>query len=1315
MESSSLTEKITISSAAFTALFPFHLAFDRQMRLRQVGEVLSHLYPKAKPGAALLELFVISTPADIHSFEKIAANLNLPYILTTLHSNLTLSGHMVFSEKEDTLVYLGGPWLAESEAVRNLAAHIPNSRLNELSIHLIRQMHSQVAALREIGLLPEGLDPQSDEFRFARDCSSCDFKELVRAQALTKTILETAPDGIITANARSIIEMANTAAERLFGYPPGGLQGKSINCLIPDPDTNVHDAHIVRYLETGKSQIIGKGREVAGLRSDGTTVPLYLSVGASWVSGEVRFTAILHDITKKRAAEHALRESERRYRSVVDTIREIVYRIDLKGNFLFLNPAWTEITGYAVDESVGRPLLDFLDAADREGFQRQLERLFERKVEFIRTECRHRTRSGSVRWVDVFARMITDHHGNAIGVSGTIADAHSRKIVEDALRQAKETAEEANRAKGLFVANVSHEIRTPMNAVIGMTDLLLETNLTREQREYTEAIRFSGESLLGIVKDILDYSKIEASIPQLDAARFNLRECLDEALGIVAPAALKKNLEIAYVCNPDVPEFIVADAGRLRQVLLNLLSNAVKFTQQGEVELSASLDHRESDELQLCFSVRDTGIGIPQDRMDRLFHPFSQVDDSIGRHFGGTGLGLTISKKLTELMGGSLWIESEPNRGSTFFFTINAKRDPQAEDNPPAYLAGRTILIVDESDLVRRSLSSHCKYLGIPVASVGTVEEASSFLRKASVDALFLAKSIAIQQSAEIQNALQKHPFKKLPIVIMASAGLRKPNLRTDLADAEWLAKPVQSAHFTRVLQRLFDRGSEATESTRSLPNGYVKSHDVRVLVVEDNSINQIVAVKMLSSLGYRADVALDGRKALDAVMKQPYDMVLMDIQMPEMDGIEVTRKIRELRPHKRDPFIIALTANVLHGDRERCMEAGMNGYLSKPLRLADLRNTVEGWVIQHRSFLQDTFPAGSPQNPGMEDTRFTELISVGGEQLLNEILFAFFQQCDAEFKEIDEAVRSTDYVWLASLAHRLRGSSQTAGINSMAEMCALLELAARSGDLRRVRSMVDSLAAEAKRIRASAGIESTGSRVRIVIADDHPVVRYGVRRMLQSWEEFLVAGEAANGKDAIKETTELRPDVLLLDLNMPGLPGIETLRELTSVKLPTKTIMLASAISRAESVECLQLGARGVILKDSLAGDLAAAINAVMQGDYWIGRKRVHNLLEVLNDLTDGPAKAKKIDYGLTPRELHVVGLIVRGCSNRDIAEECKIAEQTVKRHLKHIFDKLGVSNRLELAIFALNHQLLTGSDGAVSSIQPTVPPAAGVSGYIH
>ncbi len=660
------------------------------------------------------------------------------------------------------------------------------------------------------------------------------------------------------------------------------------------------------------------------------------------------------DITEYKRTQESLQQERNLLRTLIDNLPDLIYFKDKDGRYLLNNKAHLHSLGCERQEDVvGKTTFDFNPPHVAQQYCAMEEEIIKTGKPLTDYEeiAIHKD-TGEQRWHLTSKFPIRDVEGNIVGIVGVSRDITVRKKVEEELWKMHEELEQANQelkrasqVKSQFLANMSHEIRTPLNAIIGMTGLLLGTDLNDEQRDFAETIRTSGEVLLSLINDILDFSKIEAQKMELEYQPFELRRCVEEALDLVTPRAIEKNLELTYSMDEGLPSVVMGDVTRVRQVLVNLLSNAVKFTEKGDVNVSITGQLRDHYKFLLHFAVKDTGIGIPVDRQNRLFQSFTQVDSSTTRKYGGTGLGLAISKRLCELMGGTMWVESSgiPGEGSTFHFTIVVGLTvEEVTTSDVSSLIGKKILIVDDNKtnreiLVRVTGSWSMK----PTAVASGIEALQLFDRGEEFDLAILDMQMPEMDGLMLADEIRKRKTgKSLPLVLLSSLGYREAETDKPRFAAS-LTKPVKPSHLYDALNTVINRQAPVRRRTPEIPMQFTpeigKKHPLRILLAEDNAVNQKVALRFLEKIGYRADLAANGLEVLDALKRQTYDVVLMDVQMPEMDGEQATIEIRKQFPPEQQPRIIAMTANAIVGDREHYLSIGMDDYITKPVRLEDL------------------------------------------------------------------------------------------------------------------------------------------------------------------------------------------------------------------------------------------------------------------------------------------------------------------------------------------------------------------------------------------
>jgi len=551
----------------------------------------------------------------------------------------------------------------------------------------------------------------------------------------------------------------------------------------------------------------------------------------------------------------------------------------------------------------------------------------------------------------ITAMPIKTTEGKVKEVMIMLQDVSNLEILREAKLQAENAANAANK-KADFLANMSHDIRTPMNGVIGMTGLLLDTGLTSEQREYVETIRTSGDALLTIINDILDFSKIESGNLILEIQSFYIRDCIEESLELLASKAVESNLELAYVIEKNVPDVVLGDITRLRQILVNLLGNAIKFTKQGKISVTVNTEEVRQNKYLIHFEVKDTGIGIPADRIDSLFDSYNQGDASITRQFGGTGLGLAICKRLSEFMGGEIWVESEVGKGSVFHFTIVAEAGKESNRkyiiDPSQTLKGKNVLIVDDNALVRKLVSTQVSSWDMNPFTVSSGFEALDMIRNGKrFDVAILDMQMpgmdGIMLAAEIRKYLGKND---LPMIMLTSIDKRREDMKI-VSDyfAAYMVKPIKQSKLYEAIISVFETEKEENRTKKKeilINSDMGTKFPLKILLAEDNVINQKVAQRILQKMGYRPDIVSNGLEALRAYEQVPYDVILMDVNMPEMNGFEATKIICKDYKKTNRPRIIAMTADVMKGDKEKCFAAGMDDFVSKPVKIPELENALK-------------------------------------------------------------------------------------------------------------------------------------------------------------------------------------------------------------------------------------------------------------------------------------------------------------------------------------------------------------------------------------
>ncbi len=766
-------------------------------------------------------------------------------------------------------------------------------------------------------------------------------EKLQKSENLNKTILKNLVDGVITINREGHILSFSKAATKIFGYKEKEVLGQNVSMLMPEPDASRHDYYMQNYYQTGNAKILGKGREVLGLKKDGTIFPLDLSVDQAEIDGKLIFTGLVRDITQEKEAKRKLLQ----FKTTLDQTSDSVFMFDPETlKFFYVNQAAINHIGYPKEELLNMTSFDIKPEFSEEKFRKMLEDLISSKSHSINFETIHRHKNGQEIPVDILLQYV-DFLDGTLRFVAIIRDITERRMTEDALRKARIDAEQAARAKSEFLANMSHEIRTPMNGIIGTATLLEKTELSYKQQMYTKTIVNSGNALLEIVNEILDFSKIEAGKLTLTPEAFDLYACVDEIYFLLQPVAQKKGLNLELKC-ATFPEYILGDHGRLRQILINLLNNAIKFTDEGSIGIEIENIEESKHDVRLKFSIKDTGPGISIEEQDKIFESFSQADNSSVRRAGGTGLGLSICLSLIDMMGGELSLESELGQGSTFYFTL-------------------TFPIVSEEEL--KSLEP------------------------------------ADRQEEDV----------------------------------------------------LFD--------------------NPLVLVAEDVETNRFVIGEVLNLLGIRADMAHNGKDAVEMAAAKKYDMILMDMHMPVMDGLEATRFIRK---GSQTPYIVALTANVLPEEREKCFQAGMDEFLSKPIdvgklihvmRKAGIKELAKEDIPQEREILSSKNPdlkekeveqKSKEQKP--IDLSILDQFGASASKLVELTL----RDADSFIEELSNAIKKGNLKAIAENAHPLKSIMAQVGGIKLSDLARELELKGKDEDMSGVKELFAILKIEYKTLK---------------------------------------------------------------------------------------------------------------------------------------------------------------------------------------------------------------------------------------------------------
>ena len=798
-----------------------------------------------------------------------------------------------------------------------------------------------------------------------------------------RSVLEASPNPIVIYDMAGKLEYMNEAFTHVFGWEPEDFMGKKID-FVPAENMPETVATIKKLFAGEKVDLLVTRRYT----KSGKILDVEISCGSFKNEDGILIGTfvILRDVTEQCKMAEALKESEERHVSVLKSSPDAIVVYDHEGRVLYMNPAFNGLFGWTLEERKDKKMDIFVPEKNRPETELMIQKVLSGET-FYDIETQRYTKDKEIKEVSISGSPFCNSNGEVVGAVSTLRDITEKKkaireinklnmelknrtdeleLLNSELGQAVDyagimakKAEEANKAKSEFLANMSHEIRTPMNAIIGMSGLLDDTRLDQEQKEYVDIVRGSSEALLSIINDILDFSKIEAGKLDLETLDFNLRTSLDEIVSIPAIVAAEKGLELLFDIDQEIPSLLKGDPGRLRQIILNLTNNAVKFTKKGEILLKVRMIKETEKDVQLKFMIKDTGIGITQEDISKLFNSFQQVDASTTRKYGGTGLGLAISKMLSELMGGEIHVESQEGVGSVFWFTAVFEKQlaaRQTEQVLPEELADKRIMVVDDNKtnltIIRSYLNSwgyDCDTVWDPNMALTMMQGAAKY--NAPYDIVISDWQMPNMTGTALGEQIKNDPRLKDTIMIMLSSrGMRGDAAKArETGFAAYLTKPVKSSQLFDCLITVLSRnknGETATE--QQLVTQHTISEDklkkIRILLAEDNIMNQKVVIKLMGKWGFKIDAVANGREAVKALELIPYDVVLMDVMMPEMDGLEATRMIRSPESHVLDHnvLIIAMTAHAMKGDREQCLEAGMNDYISKPIKSQEFYRVLQ-------------------------------------------------------------------------------------------------------------------------------------------------------------------------------------------------------------------------------------------------------------------------------------------------------------------------------------------------------------------------------------
>ncbi len=893
-------------------------------------------------------------------------------------------------------------------------------------------------------------------------------KDLSKANEETSLILENATDGILTIDDEQILVRFNPACEEMWGYSAEEVLGKSLTMLIPEYARKDHlgNVHKFRDSHTTDIHMENRGLKLFGLTKGGVVFPSEVGISMSEVHGEKYYSAFIKDITQREKAEKEILEAKKTADDALDeleNVSSIILRWLPDATITSINTYGMDLFGYSEEQLIGKSLFGTIVQdikAARVGVGDLVNNIVINPEEYFNIEGQNCNSKGEDLWMAWSNNPIINEDGSLREILAIGHDITERKMLEAELETAMNVANAATKAKGDFLANMSHEIRTPMNAVIGLSDLCLRTDLSGKQEDYLTKIHGSAESLLGIINDILDFSKIEAGRLDMEEIEFDIDHVLDNLATVANVKTQEKGLEFLFKRDPHVPTILLGDPLRLGQILINLTNNAIKFTDKGEIVVDIGLKERSGDKAVIEFAVRDTGIGMTQEQQGKLFKSFSQADTSTTRKYGGTGLGLAISKQLVELMGGEIGVESEPGTGSTFAFTVTLGIAEGAEEkmfNVLPDLQNMHAVVVDDNATAREILSTYLESFTFRVDEAVNADELFRMMEenKEPYDLIVLDWLMpgmkGIDAARKIKTEIKPDVDPHIIMISAFSSGdiMDKPG--GEFID-QFLSKPVSPSHLFDAVMAAFgvaSKGSKRQTGGQQFDMEALRPvQGAQILLVEDNEINQQVASEILELAGFYVDIANHGQEALDMLEKKAYECVLMDVQMPVMDGFTATGKIRENSNYDDLP-VLAMTANATLEDRDRSLEAGMNEHIAKPIRPQILFEALLKWIPHGERELPDTMQAadadqeqpGLPDLPGIDTVDGVERFG-GNVKSYIKLLFKFAENQADAIVEMSGALESGDKDLAIRFAHTLKGVGGNIGATDLQGLASKLESA---------------------------------------------------------------------------------------------------------------------------------------------------------------------------------------------------------------------------------------------------------------------------------